>query len=466
MPSTDPASSADRIALLVLGMHRSGTSALSGTLSKIGYGLPVTLAPADHNNRNGYFESKALWKVNDALLAEIGSGWDDWSAVDMQALPGDLYARSRTRAIELIKAEYDHHDGPVLLKDPRMCRNMPLWIDALGAAGYATHVVHTHRHPSEVAASLHRRDGYDPAYGLLMWLRHVLEAESATRALPRAFTTFNTLMQDWQNTIKTLHQRLGLPPPDLSDETQAEVQGFLNAKLRNFDTPAGTLEGWWQDSFDILERWARDGEDKSDHPRLNGISAALDGLAPQVSALVRPGQRAVIAQAAMQAEQQDQSADNAAQLAAKDTQITTKSALLETLEAQNRQLHLDIGARDQTIEDMSAELKHLRAAVAEKEEKLTEFLAVIEERGAALQDRANDIEWFRTELENRETQAIALQREIIEREEAVQTLESENTMLTQHAALSDEAKKALMESASWRLTAPLRSVVGRLKGGS
>ena len=63
--------------LAVLGMHRSGTSAVTGALGALGFNLP---APSDqldpHESNPDHFESLSIMRVNDALLKVFGGGWD------------------------------------------------------------------------------------------------------------------------------------------------------------------------------------------------------------------------------------------------------------------------------------------------------------------------------------------------------------------------------------------------------
>ena len=61
-----------RNVILVLGMHRSGTSAAAGILVKLGGAQPKTLMPAEGGNERGYFESQALMTFHDELLAHPG----------------------------------------------------------------------------------------------------------------------------------------------------------------------------------------------------------------------------------------------------------------------------------------------------------------------------------------------------------------------------------------------------------
>jgi len=67
-------------AIIVLGMHRSGTSAVAGTLTKLGGRSPKNLMPATKGNARGYFESVPLMQFHEQLLQSAGSAWNDWRA--------------------------------------------------------------------------------------------------------------------------------------------------------------------------------------------------------------------------------------------------------------------------------------------------------------------------------------------------------------------------------------------------
>ena len=70
-----------RTGILVAGMHRSGTSALTRVLGSLGCSLPNTLMEANEYNAAGYWESTEVVALNDAVLESAGSAWDDWGAV-------------------------------------------------------------------------------------------------------------------------------------------------------------------------------------------------------------------------------------------------------------------------------------------------------------------------------------------------------------------------------------------------
>ena len=74
-------------AILVLGMHRSGTSALTRVLNLMGLDLPSGLmGPVENNNETGFWESQEIADIHDELLEEIGSSWDDCLRIPPQDL--------------------------------------------------------------------------------------------------------------------------------------------------------------------------------------------------------------------------------------------------------------------------------------------------------------------------------------------------------------------------------------------
>src|SRR5690606_949545 len=82
-----------KVALVVLGMHRSGTSALTHALSTLGAELPGDPIPKlEFNNPEGFWESTEVLGVNEALLQGIDSNWDDWFKADLNKLSGESLA--------------------------------------------------------------------------------------------------------------------------------------------------------------------------------------------------------------------------------------------------------------------------------------------------------------------------------------------------------------------------------------
>jgi hypothetical protein len=266
-------------------MHRSGISALAGSMAKLGAALPWDLVPANPHNTHGHFESLALVSFHDQFLAAAGSAWDDWRALDLSAWT-DLRARA---ALDLFHASFC--DEPVVIvKDPRICRFVPVWVTLLEQAQRMPRVILVVRSPLEVANSLRRRDKLPLGYGILLWIRHMLDAERDTRALPRAVVEWSDFLADWRGGATRIARTVGLEWPQGPGDAGQEVDAFLNPGLRHFTVSRAELEEseevhpWAVRIYDALVALARD----------EGAAAAMDaldqvrGLFDEATDFVRP----------------------------------------------------------------------------------------------------------------------------------------------------------------------------------
>lgn len=152
--------------VLVLGMHRSGTSALAGTLEAMGLevGPSDDVMPADDGNPEGYFELLSVVQANDDLLAHFGGRWDSPPALGAERL-NDEAVRAFVRTGRVALGELFTSDK-YLLKDPRISILLPVWRQITNDQGCSVAIV---RDPLEVAASLTRRNGLPTLTGLALW---------------------------------------------------------------------------------------------------------------------------------------------------------------------------------------------------------------------------------------------------------------------------------------------------------
>ena len=226
------AAASDRNALLVLGMHRSGTSAFAGTLSRLGLCLPAKLMAPGPGNANGYFESWELARLHNTMLRTAATRWDDWSPISDEWFRQPQAAVYANRIAEFLEREFAGAKN-FLIKDPRICRVVPVWRDALSRFGARPLVVVPLRHPAAVAQSLTARDGFTPGESHLLWLRHMLDAERATRDLPRVFVAFDELLEDWRETVSVIAARLEWAWPRPPAYAASEIDHFLDEGLRH-----------------------------------------------------------------------------------------------------------------------------------------------------------------------------------------------------------------------------------------
>lgn len=281
-----------RIAVVVLTMHRSGSSALSRTLNLLGCDLPQTLMGGDATNETGHWESTVIRALNDDVLTSGGSEWQDWLAFNPGWYQTARPAEYLRRAQDVMAAEYGT-TSLLVLKDPRICRVFPFWRSVLDSLNISPRVMLPLRHPAEVAASLYRRNGIPDVNGLLLWLRHVLEAESSSRGIPRVVVTYDRLLADPVEVMRAAQGQLGLVWPRLSESVGASIRNFLSPDLRHHtvtdpESLARTpfFAAWLSETYAILDRWAAHGEDPADHAALDTIRAELDAAARPLAAVM------------------------------------------------------------------------------------------------------------------------------------------------------------------------------------
>jgi hypothetical protein len=214
----------------VLGMHRSGTSSFAGLAGRLGAALGADLLEANEFNPRGYGEHRGVVEIHDRFLAALGLRWDAGRR------PGDFAceaaARARSELAALLGREFAA--APLFaIKDPRLCRLLPLWAPVLAELGEAPACVIVVRHPLEIAASLERRDGIAPARSHQLYLAHMLAAERETRGWPRSVVLYDELFADWRGVAKRVAAECGLRWPRDLEAAAPEVESFLSGDLRH-----------------------------------------------------------------------------------------------------------------------------------------------------------------------------------------------------------------------------------------
>lgn len=136
----------------ILGMHRSGTSALGGMLSIMGLDFGSTLLKADENNTKGYYENFFVYRVNEEILQDNGSSWDDYN-FNIEKIGLDKEKSYINKIVEVLEQEYQFSENFVI-KDPRICMLFPLWEKACLQKNIDIKVIIPYRNPIEVANSL------------------------------------------------------------------------------------------------------------------------------------------------------------------------------------------------------------------------------------------------------------------------------------------------------------------------
>jgi hypothetical protein len=302
MTENAPGARPERQCVLVLGMHRSGTSAVARVLSLIGAGLPRHVMAASGSNVAGHWEPKRIVELNERLLLEGDSAWNDWRHFAAEsALSPSARKRFRAEIAREIEQEFEG-ESLFVLKDPRISRITPLYLDALATLNIAVKVVLVSRHPMEVAGSLQARDGMPTSDALLLWLRHDLDAEAATRGADRLVLSYDALMDDPDGAIRRLEDFLKPEARDPSRIDVAAARASLRGELRHhlprdIACPAlPQVAAWASEAFAAFVALEVDPHKEPLERRLDEIRAALDadvsGRGDRIAYVIAIGRRA------------------------------------------------------------------------------------------------------------------------------------------------------------------------------
>lgn len=220
-------------ALVMIGMHRSGTSASTGALKCVGVDLGSRLYKGHKGiNDKGYFEHSDIADTNDEALWTLGSCWDDillkedkwWLGKEL--VPYAEKIRSHIRR--------DFSKSPLwAVKDPRVCRLLPWWLDILDSEGVTPKFVFVIRSPHAVYRSLERRDGFSIEKSFLLWSLHYLEAERWSRGFPRAFVDFDHFIENPAKDLQRIEEKLGISYPVPVEKAGPCLEKFLSKDLRH-----------------------------------------------------------------------------------------------------------------------------------------------------------------------------------------------------------------------------------------
>lgn len=195
--------------IFVLGMGRSGTSALTGMLTRMGYAAGTSLMPAAPSNPKGFWENSRLMELHDQFLAAHGSNWNDLRVPLDAWWSDDAAVVFRNAAREVFAKQLQGHER-IVIKDPRLNRILPLWFPLLDELGIGTSFVHIIRNPVEVAMSLARRDGFTHDRTYLGWMQHNLLAEYWARGQNRLFVEHQDLIAQPERVTETLRTFCGI----------------------------------------------------------------------------------------------------------------------------------------------------------------------------------------------------------------------------------------------------------------
>jgi len=222
---------------LVVGMHRSGTSMLSGLLvNGCGYEVGGPLIGAKFDNEKGFFERIDAVLQNDEFMKSQRIWWasgvrnydSDKALADLKAKK--IPFQEGEKALAFLN---NPGNVPWLQKDPRMCITLKTWLPLLNGK---PSVLFTYRHPMEVALSLQHREKFQLEQGLRLWVIYNMRGVQNSQGLCRVLSSNDAILADplgeVQRIASDLTTKCGVPEAPRTI-TQEDVDKFIDPNMQH-----------------------------------------------------------------------------------------------------------------------------------------------------------------------------------------------------------------------------------------
>ena len=188
--------------VVILGMHRSGTSAMARALQVMGVHLGDRLmAPNADVNAKGFWEDIDVNELNIEMLTSLGSDWFHAAPLQTEEL-ALLRARGYVlRAVELLRQKLRAYTlfG---FKDPRVAKLLPFWLSVFALCDCEVGFLISLRHPRSVMKSLAKRDGIDAEQSYLLWLSYLIDSLTHSAGARRVIVDYDRLMQEPEGELR------------------------------------------------------------------------------------------------------------------------------------------------------------------------------------------------------------------------------------------------------------------------
>jgi len=223
--------------IVVLGMHRSGTSALTRWLGMAGVELGDKLLRPESDNPTGFWEDRRIVALNDRLLSALDLSWHSVAPVDLTALPARKLSTFRARARKLLQA-LTFQTPVAAFKDPRTARLLPFWQPLFDEMDLSAEFLVVVRHPFSVMDSLERRHGFTRVKSELLWLGHVMPVLPRIWESTALVVDFDRWVDDTATQADRIRRAFKVPrPADLDAAVGLYRDDFLSAGLRHSKYP-------------------------------------------------------------------------------------------------------------------------------------------------------------------------------------------------------------------------------------
>ncbi len=227
----------------VLGISRSGTSAIARSLKACGIDLGSNLLAGDERNPKGFYEdADILYKINRGVSHALDDPWMTVGSLDKASIAEHPILKNyRNYAINLLQ-ERLAKTAYWGFKDPRTTSILPFWQSVFDAIPVNDHYVIALRNPLAVAYSNKKFANLDLEVGMMLWLIHSFAAVEGTYNKKRVVISYEAMLQDAPKQLQRIHTAFSLPFSLATPEVEQYQNEFLDKSLSHYAADDGELK--------------------------------------------------------------------------------------------------------------------------------------------------------------------------------------------------------------------------------
>jgi hypothetical protein len=231
-----------REVVVVLGMHRSGTSLCMNVLNALGIRVDNDLS-SDTNNPRGYYETPEIVELNEKLLHLARVNWHTVLSPNLHGPWRDDPALStlKQRLRDHISEKANRSPEPWAVKDPRICLLLPLYEQLFEQCHLSPIYILCIRDPRSVARSLKRRDNFPALLSELLWLNYTMSAIRVAGSRIKAVVHYEDWFHDGHQQALSLAAGIGLRKTNADQLPNAALEQIIDGTLNHGDGERGTF---------------------------------------------------------------------------------------------------------------------------------------------------------------------------------------------------------------------------------
>lgn len=225
---------ANKKIVVILGMYRSGTSAIARGIQVLSLHLGDNLmGPITGYNDKGFWEDNDIYKFNESLLSKLYSSWHSLSQLDVgKLLSAELYLE-RKEACKLLARKISNA-GTFAFKDPRIAILLPFWQQIFGILNLDANYIIVNRNPLQIAESLLKLDGFQHMKSFILWAKHIMAAIRYTQHQRRVFVACDAMFESPHQQLLSISQMLNLKNSNINPVAlENYANEFLSLSLRH-----------------------------------------------------------------------------------------------------------------------------------------------------------------------------------------------------------------------------------------